>query len=218
MRKYLFIGVFGLFSLLLLRSFATPPVLAPTWTVQLPATHGLKAGAIVEETGKPIGKVIAVKPHKASDGESGADVIVTLDLTAQQRLREKSTFLVIPSTATTTPGLRLVVFDETSPVLPPGSHIRGAESELAVELKKQVAGLDSMVREASRQLDQFRDALESVSKSEEKRKLEEGIEGLAATVRRVQADVTRFVTEELARWKQILDKIFPTEAGIEKTV
>ncbi len=218
MRKYLFIGVFAFLSLLLLHSFATPPALVPTWTVRLPATHGLKAGAIIEETGKPIGKVVAVKPHSASDGERGTDVIVTLDLNSQQRLRENSTFLVAPSTGTTEPGLRLVVFDETSPVLPPGSHIKGAESELAVELKKQIAGLDSTVREVSRQLDQFRGALDSVSKSEEKRKLEEGIEGLAVTVRRVQDDVIRVVTEELARWKQIFEKIFPIEVETKKTV
>ena len=218
MRKYLFIGVFAFLSLLLLHIFATPPALAPTWTVRLPATHGLKAGAIIEETGKPIGKVVAVKPHSASDGERGTDVIVTLDLNSQQRLRENSTFLVAPSTGTTEPGLRLVVFDETSPVLPPGSHIKGAESELAVELKKQIAGLDSTVREVSRQLDKFRGALDSVSKSEEKRKLEEGIEGLVVTVRRVQDDVIRVVTEELARWKQIFEKIFPIEVETKKTV
>ena len=218
MRKYLFIGVLAVLSLLLLHSFATPPAVVPTWTVRLPATHGLKAGAIIEETGKPIGKVVAVKPHNASDGENGTDVVVTLDPSGQQRLRENSTFFVAPSTGTTEPGLRLVVFDETSPVLPPGSHIKGAESELAVELKKQIAGLDSTVREVSRQLDKFRGALDSVSKSEEKRKLEEGVEGLLVTMQRVQNDVVRVVTKELARWKQIFDKIFPAETTEKKTV
>ena len=218
MRKFIFVGVFALFSLLLLHLFATPPALTPTWTVQLSAAHGLKAGALVEETGKPIGKVISVKPHTTADGESGADVVVTLDLSSQHRLRENSTFLVAPSTGTAEPGLRLVVFDETSPVLPPGSHVKGADSELAIELKKQITGLDSTVREVSRQLDQFRGALESASKSEEKRKLEEGVEGLAATVRRVQDDVTRVVTEELARWKSIFEKIFPSTTAAKKTV
>ena len=218
MRKFIFVGMIGLASLLLLRIFATPPTPAPTWTVRLPATHGLKAGAIVEETGKPIGTVVSVKPHTASDGESGADVIVTLDRSGQQRLRENSTFLVTTPTETVEPELHLVVFDETSPVLPPGSHIKGAESELAVELKRQIAGLDSTVREVSRQLDQFRDALDSVSKSEEKRKLEAGVEGLAATVRRVQDDLTRVVTEELARWKQIFEKIFPAGTEAKKAV
>lgn len=217
MRKYLFIGVFALSSLLLLRVFATLP-LPPTWTVQLPVTHGLKAGAIVEEAGQSIGKVVAVKPYTGLDGERGAEVVVTLAPDAQHRLREHSTFLVSPATDTTDPKLRLVVFDETSPVLPPGSHIKGADSELAVELKKQIAGLDSAVREAARQLDQFRDALDNVSRSEEKRKLEEGIEGLATTIRRVQDDVTRIVAQELARWKAIFDKIFPTEKTAEKTV
>jgi ABC-type transporter Mla subunit MlaD len=218
MRKYLFIGVFALSSLLLLSVFATPPALAPTWTVQLPATHGLKVGAIVEEAGQAIGKVVAVKPHVTSDGEKGADVIVALDLNAQHRLRANSTFLVSPATDTTDPKLRLVVFDETSPALPPGSHIKGAESELAVELKRQIAGIDSTVREVSRQLDQFRAALDNVSKSEEKRKLEEGVEQLVATIWRLQDDLTRVVTQELARWKAIFDKIFPAEKVTEKTV
>src|SRR5262245_46186770 len=145
MRKYLLGGLLGLSALLLLHTFATTPALAPTWTVQLPATHGLKIGAVVEETGQPIGKVIAVKPHAGSDGTGGADVVVTLDPNSQQRLRENSTFFVTPATGTTDPGLRLVVFDEKSPVLPPGSHVRGVDSELAVELKKQIAGLDSTV-------------------------------------------------------------------------
>lgn len=218
MRKYLFTGLFALSSLLLLRVFATPPALTPTWTVQLSTAHGLKAGAIVEEAGQPIGKVVAVKPHLAAGGEQGADVVVTLDLNAQQRVRENSTFLISPSPDTTDPKLRLVVFDETSPALPPGSHIKGAESELAVELKKQIAGIDSTVREVSRQLDQFRGALDSASKSEEKRKLEEGVEGLAATVRRVQDDVTRVVTQEWERWRAIFEKIFPAEKPAEKTV
>ncbi len=218
MRKYLFVGMFCLSSLLLLRVFATPSALAPTWIVQLPAAHGLRAGAVIEETGAPIGKVVAVKAHLTADGESGTDVIVTLDPNGQQRLRENATFFVTPATGTTGPGLRLVVFDEKSPLLPPGSHIKGAESELAVELKRQIAGIDSTVREVSRQLDKFRGALDSASKSEEKRKLEEGVEGLAATVRRVQDDVTRVVTEELARWKQIFEKIFPAATETKKTV
>ena len=211
MRKYLFGAVFCLSALLLLYVFATPPSLTPTWTVQMPTAHGLKPGAVVEETGRPIGKVIAVHPSTTKNGGDSTDVVVTLDPTAHQRLKENSTFLLTPTTGTTEPGLRLVVFDETSPVLPPSSRVKGADSELAVELKKQIAGIDSTVREVSRQLDQFRGALESVSKSEEKRKLEEGIEQLAVTVRRVQDDIARVLTEGLARWRQIFEKIFPSE-------
>lgn len=223
MRKYLFGVIFCLSALLLLYVFATPPLpssSAPIWTVQLPSAHDLKVGAIVEEIGQPIGKVIAVHPRSTSDGIDSAevDVVVTLDPSAHQRLKENSTFLLTTPTGTTEPRLRLVVFDETSPVLPPGSRVKGADSELAIELKKQLAGLDSTVREVSRQLDQFRGALDSVSKSEEKRKLEEGVEGLAATVRRVQDDITRVVTEEFARWKAIFEKIFPAEKEAGKTV
>jgi ABC-type transporter Mla subunit MlaD len=216
MRKYLLGGLCGLFVLFLLHTFANPPVSTPTWTVQLPATHGLKVGAIVEETGQPIGKVVAVKPLAGSEGTSGVDVVVTLDANGQQRLHENSAFFVTPTTGTTDPGLRLVVFDEKSPLLPPGSHVKGTDSDLTIELKKQIAAIDNTVREVSRQLDQFRGALDSVSKSEEKRKLEEGVEGLAATLRRVQDDVTRMVTQELARWKAIFEKVFPAEKTAEK--
>jgi|GEM_PF-5820157 len=219
MRKYLFGAVVCLSIVVLLHVFATPPSLTPStpiWTVQFPSAHDLKVGAVVEETGQPIGKVVAVKPHTGSDGNGGTDVVVTLDPHGQQRLRENSTFFVTPATGTTEPSLRLVVFDEKSPVLPPGSHVKGADSELAVELKRQIAGLDSTVREVSRQLDQFRGALDSVSKSEEKRRLEESVIGLAETFRRVQDDVTRVVTEELARWKHIFDKIFPPDTETKK--
>ena len=221
MRKYLFVVLFCLSAVLFLRVFATPPSLTsstPTWIVQIPTTYNLQPGAIVEETGQPIGKVLAVNPRTGSDSPRDVDVVVTLDTNGQQRLRENSTFFVTPATDTTASKLRLVVFDETSPLLPPGSRIKGTDSELALELKKQLAGVDSTVREISRQLDQFRDALDSVSKSEEKRKLEEGVEGLAATVRRTQEDITRVVTEELARWKKIFEKIFPAEKETERAV
>lgn len=221
MRKYLFAAVFCLSAVLLLYVFATPLPLTPatpTWTVQLPSTHALKVGAVVEETGRPIGKVVAVRARSTSDGIGGTDVVVTLDPSAHQRLKENSTFLLTTPTGAAEPRLRLVVFDETSPVLPPGSRVKGADSELAVELKKHIAGLDSTVREVSRQLDQFRGALDNVSRSEEKRKLEEGVEGLVATVRRVQDDITRVVSEELVRWKQIFDKIFPPDTETKRAV
>jgi ABC-type transporter Mla subunit MlaD len=211
MRKYLFAGIFVLLLLFLLRGYATSPSLASLWTVHFPSTSGLEAGALVEEDGRRIGKVIAVKSHVTPDGENGTDVVITIDPRAKDRLRENSTFLLTTPTGATEPGLRLFVFDETSPILPPGSHVKGADSELAITIKKQIAELDSTVREVSRQLDQFRGALESVSKSEEKRKLEEGVEGLAVTVRRVQDDITRVISEELARWRQIFEKIFPSE-------
>ena len=102
MRKYLFCAAFCLSALLLLYVFATPPSLTPTWTVQMPTAQGLKPGAVVEETGRPIGKVIAVHPSTTNGGGS-TDVVVTLDPTAYQRLKENSTFLLTPTTGTTAP-------------------------------------------------------------------------------------------------------------------
>ena len=72
------------------------------------------------------------------------------------------------------------------------------------------------VRGVAQQLDIFRQVLDKTSKSEEKRKLEESIGGLAATIDRTQNDAIRIVTEEIARWKKLFDKFFPPEA--EKTV
>src|SRR5262245_40990754 len=112
MRKLLFIGVFCLSSFLLLRVYATtPPVITiPTWTVRFTESHGLMAGDPVEEAGRRIGEVIRVAPHTAPDGESGVDVTITLDSTAQIRLRERSTFLVTTPTGSTRPVLNLIVF------------------------------------------------------------------------------------------------------------
>src|SRR5262245_41678322 len=125
MRKFLFISVFCLSSFLLLRVYATPPPVAttPTWTVHFTVSHGLMAGDPVEEAGRRIGDVVGVVPHTAPDGESGVDVTITLDSIAQTRLRERSTFLVTTPTGSTRPVLNLIVFDDTSPVLPPGSRI-----------------------------------------------------------------------------------------------
>src|SRR3712207_8378755 len=62
--------------------------------------------------------------RSGTDGTEATDVVVTLDASGQQRLRENSTFFVTPATSTTGPGLRLVVFDEKSPIVPPGSQDR----------------------------------------------------------------------------------------------
>ena len=82
--------------------------------------------------------------------------------------------------------------------------------------KRQLAALDRTVRGVAQQLDVFRQVLDKTSKSEEKRKLEESIGGLAATIDRTRNDAIRIVTEEIARWKKLFDKFFPPEA--EKTV
>ncbi len=212
MRKWIFVGVLCLFSLFLLRVYATTAPVTTTWTVRLTENHGLVAGDTVEEAGERIGQVVEVAPHTAPDGESGFDVLITLDHRHQDRLRKRSTFVVDMPPGTTRPVLTLVVFDEKSPVLPPGSHIAGVGSEMELEVKRQLATLDSTVRGVVQQLDVLRQVLDKANKSEEKRKLEESIGGLAATIHRTQNDITRVVTEEIARWKKLFDKFFPPEA------
>ena len=213
MRKVIVFGVILLCSVLLIRVYATTPSSsAPTWIVRLTAANGLVPGdAVVNEVDHQIGQVIEVAPHTASDGEGGMDVHITLDPSAQDQLRERATFFVTKPPGATRPVLRLVVFDAASPVLPPGSRIAGAESELEVELKRQIASLDGAVRSLSQQLDQFRIILDKTSKSEEKRKLEEGVEGFLTNLQQTRNDILRVVTEEIARWKRLYDKVFPPE-------
>jgi len=92
----------------------------------------------------------------------------------------------------------------------------GVGSEMELEIKRQLAALDRTVRGVAQQLDVLRQVLDKTSKSEEKRKLEESIGGLAATVHRTRNEFMRIVTEEIARWKKLYDKFFPPE--VEKTV
>jgi hypothetical protein len=216
MRKWILGGMFCLSLLFLLRVYATTLPVTATWSVRLAENHGLVAGDAVEEAGGRIGQVVAVAPHTAPDGESGFDVLITLDRSHQDRLRERSTFVVDLPPGATRPVLTLVVFDEKSPVLPPGSRVVGGDSEMELEVKRQLAALDSTVRGVARQLDILRQVLDKTSKSEEKRKLEESVEGLASTIDRTRNDVMRIVTEEIARWKKLFDRFFPPEA--EETV
>jgi hypothetical protein len=217
MRKWILVGVLCVSSLFLLRVYATTAPVTAMWTVRLAESHGFVTGDTVEEEGGArIGHVVEVDPHTAPDGESGFDVRITLDRSHQDRLRERSTFVVATPPGATRPVLTLVVLDEKSPILPPGSRIAGVGSEMELEMKRQLAALDSTVRGVAQQLDVLRQVLDKTSKSEEKRKLEDSIGGLAATVHRTQRDVMRIVTEEIARWKKLYEKFFPPEA--EKTV
>ncbi|MSQ48015.1 MAG: hypothetical protein EXR78_06445 [Deltaproteobacteria bacterium] len=216
MRKWMLVGVLCLSSLFLLRVYATTAPAAATWTVRLGESHGVIAGDAVEEKKARIGHVVEVAPHTAPDGESGFDVLITLDRNHQNRLRERSTFFVATPPESTRPTLTLVVFDEKSPALPPGSRIAGVGSEMELEIKRGLAALDSTVRGVTQQLDVLRQVLDKTSRSEEKRKLEDSIGGLVATIQRTQTDVIRIVTAEIARWKKLYEKFFPPEA--EKTV
>ena len=130
---------------------------------------------------------------------------------SRDRLRERATFLVTEPTGAARPVLILVVFDEHSPPLPPGSRIAGAESELELELKRQVVAMQGTVREFTRQLDDLRQTLDKADRSEEKRRLEDSVGGLVETLRRTRDDVARVLTEEMGRWKKLYDKLFPPE-------
>jgi len=168
-------------------------------------------GDAVEEAGHRIGQVVGVVPYTEASGEAGTDILITLNSSSRDRLRERATFLVTEPARAARPVLTLVVFDEHSPPLPPGSQIAGAESELELELKRQIAAMEGAAQVFTRQLDDLRQTLDKTNRSEEKRRLEDSVGGLAATLRRTRDDVVRVLTEEVGRWKKLYDKLFPPE-------
>jgi len=168
-------------------------------------------GDAVEEAGQRIGQVVGIAPYTEASGEAGTDILIALSPGSRDRLRERATFLVTEPVGAARPVLTLVVFDEHSPPLPPGSQIAGAESELELELKRQVVAMEGTVREFTRQLDDLRQTLDKADRSEEKRRLEDSVGGLVETLRRTRDDVTRVFTQEMGRWKKLYDKLFPPE-------
>jgi hypothetical protein len=168
-------------------------------------------GDAVEEAGQRIGQVVGIAPYTEASGEAGIDILITVSPGSRDRLRERATFLVTEPVGAARPVLTLVVFDEYNPPLPPGSRIAGAESELELELKRQVVAMEGTVREFTRQLDDLRQTLDKTSRSEEKRKLEESVGGLFDTLRRTRDDAARILTEEMGRWKKLYDKLFSPE-------
>src|SRR5262245_20263140 len=117
MRKFMISMAVILPFLFLLRVFATSSE-APTWTVRLHSLHGRSVGSPVEEAGDQIGQVVGIDALGSGD----TDLLIRLDPGSRDRLRERSTFVVTKPTGSTPSVLSLVVFDERSPVLPPGSQ------------------------------------------------------------------------------------------------
>jgi hypothetical protein len=213
MRKIILVAAIVLPLLFLLSVYAIPPTVpeSPLWTVRLRAAHGLIAGDAVEEAGHRIGQVVGVTPYTEPNGEIGSDIFITLDPSYRDRLRERATFLVTEPTGGVRPVLTLVVFDEHSPSLRPGSQIAGVESELELELKRQVVAMEGAVRVFSRQIDDLRQTLDRASHSEERKRLDDSVGGLVDTLRRTRDDAIRVLTEEMGRWKKFYDKLFPPE-------
>jgi hypothetical protein len=168
-------------------------------------------GDAVEEAGHRIGQVVGVVPYTEASGEAGTDILITLNSSSRDRLRERATFLVTEPAGAVRPVLTLMVFDEHSPPLPPGSQIAGAESELELELKRQVVAMEGAVRVFSHQIDDLRQTLDKASHSEERKRLDDSVGGLAETLRRTRDDAIRVLTEEMGRWKKFYDKLFPPE-------
>lgn len=210
LRKILFFSVFGVSGLFLLNVFATPTT-ESTWTVRLRAPHGLQAGDVVEEEEHAIGRVVAVNEYTESGRTPWTDVVVAIDSPFHQRICEQATVLVTTPPGADRPVLRLIVFDDKSPPLPPGSIIAGAESNMEVELKRQLLAATGVIHDLSRQLDDWSQTLDKASRSEELKKLEEGASGLIDTLRRAQEDLSRAVAREIARLKRLYDKLFPEE-------
>ncbi|MGH7962516.1 MAG: hypothetical protein ACRERD_11935 [Candidatus Binatia bacterium] len=209
MRKIILVSAIGFPLLFLLSVYAIPPSF-PTWTVRLKAAHGLRVGDGVEEAGRRIGQVVGVEPYKVP-GSAGTDVLIVLEPGSHDRVRERSAFFVTRPEGSARPILSLIVFDEHSPPLPPGSQVAGAESQVELELRRQLATMEGAVRGLSQQLGQATQALEKASRSEERARLEKSMGGLADTLQQSRNDLIRVLTQEMARWKKLYDKVVPPE-------
>ena len=208
LRKILFLSAVGVVVLFLLNVFATPPA-DLTWTVRLHAPHGLQAGDAVQDGERRIGRVIAVESRTEGDRTPVTDVLITVDPSFRERLHERSTMLATTPVGTERPILRLIVFDDKSPLLPPGRIIAGADSEMEVELKRQLLAAEGVIRDLSRQLDDWSQTLDNASRSDELKKLEEGVGGFLDTLRKTQEEVARTVTREIDRLRKLYEKLFP---------
>lgn len=208
LRKILILSIAGVGLLFLLNVFATPPA-DVTWTVRLHAPHGLQAGDAVQEGERRIGRVVAVESRTEGDKNPVTDVLITVDPPFRERLHERSMMLATTPTGAVRPLLQLIVFDEKSPLLPPGHIIAGADSAMEVELKRQLLAADEVIRGLSHQLDDWRQTLDKASRSDELKKLEEGVGGFLDTLRKTQEEVTRTVSREIDRLRKLYDKLFP---------
>lgn len=203
MRKLVVALSLGLPLYFFLSVWATSPS-APTWTVQLRNSKGLQTGDLVEEAGQPIGHVVRVDARSTP-----VHIVMTLDFDARDRLRQRATLFVITPTGASRPVLRLVVFDKHSPPLPSASVIAGAESEIEVELRRQLAAMESAVQTFTQQVETFNRALDQTQRSEEKRQLEDSVGNLFDTLQQTEAEVTQSLSEEVDRWEKLYERLFP---------
>ena len=196
----------GLPLCLFLTVSATPPTAptAPTWIVAFRSSKGMQAGDRVEEAGQAIGHVVRVDTHTTP-----AHIVITLVSDARARLRERATFFVMEPTGTARPVLRLVVFDPQSAPLPPGSVIVGAESEVEVELRRQLAAMERAVHTFTQHVETLNKALDTTEKSEEKRQLEDSVGNLLDTLQQTRDEVTHTLSEEVERWKNMYNRLVP---------
>jgi hypothetical protein len=213
MRKFMLLGIMGvsgaigLLFFLLLNVSATPPDY-PSWTVRLQNTHGLAFGDVVEEARSRIGQVLSVSDVAGSPEK---DVVITLDALFEDRLCEQSAFFVkLPDPKKSgRPVLNLVVYDETSPLLPPGSQIVGVESEAEVEVRRQMVLVEEGVRGLAKGLQELSKSLETASRSEEKKQLEDSMVNLYQRFKESEDEIVDTLTEEMERWKKVFEKFAP---------
>lgn len=221
MRKFILLGIIGitgvsgaiglLFFLLLnvsAISAGSADIADPSWTIRLQNTHGLAFGDVVEEAGSQIGQVLS-----ASDvaGSPEKDIVITLDALFEDRLCERSAFFVKPPQpkGSGRPVLSLVVFDETSPLLPPGSQIAGAESEAEVEVRRHMVVMESAVQSLAKGLQTFSQTLETASRSKEKKQLEDSAVNLFERFKESESEIVDTLTKEMERWKKVFEKLAP---------
>lgn len=210
LRKTLILSAIGVSVLFLLNVFATPTT-ELTWIVRLRASHGLQPGDAVEENGRRIGRVVSVNESVGTTTTPTTDVVIAVEAPFRERIREHAAILAMTPPGADRPILSLTVFDENSPPLPPGSVIVGAESDAEVELKRQLLAATGAIRDLSRQLDDWGKALDTASRSEELKKLEESAGGLIDTLQKARENFSRAVDREIARLRKLYERLFPKE-------
>ena len=87
--------------------------------------------------------------------------------------------------------------------------IAWAESQIEVELRRQLAAMESAVQTFKQQIEMFNRVLDQTQRCEEKRQLEDSVGNLFDTLRQTRDEVTQSLSEEVDWWKIHYERLFP---------
>ncbi len=180
---------------------ATIP-LVPLYTVRFLVAHDLAVGDVVVEDGKEIGRVREVRLGPGG----GLEVAVEVKPSFQERVRQRSTFVVRRLPGRSRPVLSLEVLDEQSPPLASGGILEGADSEVELALRREMVRAEKALRGAAREVDRLQRTLEDLRTSPERKELESSFARFLQTLQRFQKELEKMVAEELSKLKKWYEK------------